>query len=187
MIVRHGRVHNPGNVVYARLPGFRLSDEGRRSAERAAGALAAVDVRAVFSSPLERAVETAEILAAPHGLPVTTDERLIEWGFWSRWEGIPWDELPRADPEALRAYSEDPEGACPEDPLAEVAERVLGWAAGSERPDGVTLGVSHETPVAAALLTAEGEGVAKLSTVRLGHLTAVRLRPAPAELLGPLA
>ena len=74
--IRHGLVANPGHVVYARLPGFGLAPEGREAAADLARTLARAPVAAVVASPLERAVETAEILAAPHGLPVSTDERL---------------------------------------------------------------------------------------------------------------
>jgi broad specificity phosphatase PhoE len=74
--------------VYARLPGFRLSSEGAAEAARLAERLAGAPVVAVDASPLERAVETAEILARPHGLSVRTDNRLEEWSFWSRWAGV---------------------------------------------------------------------------------------------------
>ena len=77
-LVRHGEVHNPTGVLYGRLPGFRLSAAGEQMAERAADALAGRDVRLVWSSPLERAVQTATPIAARHGLEVSTDERLIE-------------------------------------------------------------------------------------------------------------
>jgi broad specificity phosphatase PhoE len=77
-LVRHGEVDNPTKIMYGRLPGFRLSELGMRMAELTAKALADRDVTAVFSSPLERAVQTAEPIAAQFGLSVTVDERLIE-------------------------------------------------------------------------------------------------------------
>ena len=77
-LVRHGEVHNPTGVLYGRLPGFRLSPEGERMAVLAADALAGRDVRVVRSSPLERAIQTAEPIADRFGLPAETDERLIE-------------------------------------------------------------------------------------------------------------
>jgi broad specificity phosphatase PhoE len=77
-LVRHGEVDNPTGVLYGRLPGFRLSAAGQRMAEVAAEALSGRDVRVVRSSPLERAVQTAEPIAGRFGLKVETDERLIE-------------------------------------------------------------------------------------------------------------
>jgi len=76
--LRHGEVHNPTMVLYGRLPGFRLSDDGRRMAEDAAAALAGRDVVHLVSSPLQRAQETMEPIARQFGLPVTIDERIIE-------------------------------------------------------------------------------------------------------------
>ena len=77
-LIRHGEVDNPTGVLYGRLPGFRLSAAGEQMAVRAADALAGRDVRVIVSSPLERAVQTAEAIAERFGLPIRTDERLIE-------------------------------------------------------------------------------------------------------------
>lgn len=77
-LLRHGEVHNPTKVLYGRLPGFRLSALGEQMAQEAAKALAGRDVTLVVSSPLERARQTAEPVAAQFGLPVEIDERLIE-------------------------------------------------------------------------------------------------------------
>jgi len=85
-LVRHGEVENPRRVLYGRIPGFHLSAEGRVMAKAAADFLAGRDVTLLRSSPLERAVETAEPLAAQFGLPVLIDERLIEP--WNHFEGM---------------------------------------------------------------------------------------------------
>ncbi len=77
-LVRHGQVDNPKSVIYGRMPGFHLSEKGRLQAEAAAERLSAHDIGAVWSSPLERAQETAEAIARKHHLTIQTDERLIE-------------------------------------------------------------------------------------------------------------
>ena len=77
-MVRHGEVHNPEKVLYGRLPAFQLSERGRRQAEVTAKFLQGRDVAAIISSPLERAVQTANPIAEWYGLPVETDHRLIE-------------------------------------------------------------------------------------------------------------
>ena len=77
-LLRHGEVHNPGKILYGRIPGFRLSEHGRDQADLVAKALADVDVSAVLASPLQRAQETAAPVAALHNLDVVTDDRLIE-------------------------------------------------------------------------------------------------------------
>lgn len=77
-LLRHGEVHNPGGVLYGRLPDFHLSEEGRLMAKAAAGFLAGRDVVLLRCSPLDRTRETAAPLAAQFGLGVSTDDRLIE-------------------------------------------------------------------------------------------------------------
>jgi broad specificity phosphatase PhoE len=77
-LVRHGEVDNPGGVLYGRLPGFRLSPAGEAMAVLAAEALRGKDVTVVRSSPLERAVQTAEPIAAHFDVTATTDDRLLE-------------------------------------------------------------------------------------------------------------
>ncbi|RBQ21725.1 histidine phosphatase family protein [Spongiactinospora rosea] len=77
-LLRHGEVHNPGGVLYGRLPGYHLSDAGRRMAEMVAAAVADRDVSLLVSSPMERAQETAAPLSEKLGVPIGTDERLIE-------------------------------------------------------------------------------------------------------------
>jgi len=77
-LLRHGEVHNPDHVLYGRLPDYHLSANGRMMAAAAAGFFDGRPVAAVFASPLERAQETAQPVADRLGLPITTDERLIE-------------------------------------------------------------------------------------------------------------
>ena len=77
-LVRHGQVDNPQKIVYGRQRGWRLSDRGRAEAEAVARHLAGRPLARVYTSPLERAVQTAEPFAAQFGLEVSTDDRLIE-------------------------------------------------------------------------------------------------------------
>lgn len=79
-LLRHGEVHNPDGILYGCLPGYRLSDTGARQAELVAGHLADRDVVAVVASPLLRAQQTAEPIAARHGLAARSDEGLVEAG-----------------------------------------------------------------------------------------------------------
>jgi broad specificity phosphatase PhoE len=77
-LMRHGEVENPTGLLYGRLPGYHLSELGRKMADRVAEHLAPRDVTYVCASPLERAQETATPIAKAHGLELDTDERLIE-------------------------------------------------------------------------------------------------------------
>ena len=79
-LLRHGEVHNPDHVLYGRLPGYHLSANGRMMAAAAADYFEGRPVAAIFASPLERAQETAQPVAEKLGLPIITDDRLIESG-----------------------------------------------------------------------------------------------------------
>jgi broad specificity phosphatase PhoE len=77
-LLRHGEVHNPQGVLYGRLPGYVLSELGLRMAEQVADAIKDRDIVHLRASPLERAQQTAQPLAAARGLEVVTDARVIE-------------------------------------------------------------------------------------------------------------
>jgi broad specificity phosphatase PhoE len=77
-LLRHGEVHNPGGILYGRMPGYHLSDLGVRMAQRIAHTIGDRDITHVVSSPLERAQETARPLAEIRGVDVVTDARAIE-------------------------------------------------------------------------------------------------------------
>lgn len=85
-LLRHGEVRNPSRVLYGKLPGFVLSELGHQMAKAVATSLASNDIGYVVSSPLERALETAQPLAEQFGLTVETDPRLIESD--NRFEGL---------------------------------------------------------------------------------------------------
>jgi len=183
--IRHAQVWNPEGVVYARLPGFHLSESGRADAASVAASLTGAPISAVYASPLDRAVETGQILAGPHKLDVTVDERLMEWAFWARWQGLPWDRIRDRDPHLLDLYAADPASPSLDEPLQAAADRIMDWArdADAAHPSGLVLGVTHEAPLTAALLSGSGMGLRAFHTTHLPHLGSVRLRPGPPELV----
>jgi len=77
-LLRHGEVHNPTGILYGRLPGFNLSELGRRQALIVAENLAGNDITHVVASPLQRAQQTAAPIADSHQLTLATDDQLIE-------------------------------------------------------------------------------------------------------------
>ena len=85
-LVRHGEVHNPAQILYGRLPNFHLSSRGASQAAATASAFADHDVTYLAASPLTRAQETARPFVEVTGLPVETDEDLIE--SWNTYEGL---------------------------------------------------------------------------------------------------
>jgi len=150
-LVRHGEVHNPEHVLYGRLPGFRLSALGERMAEQAAAALAGRDIQLARSSPLERAVQTMEPIAATLGLIPGVDERLIESANVFEGTSEAWRK-----PQNWR-YLWNPTRPSWGEPYSHVAARVL--AAAADARDAVrgaeAVFVSHQLPIWVARLAAE--------------------------------
>lgn len=85
LLVRHGTTDAVGKVLSGRASGYPLNEAGLAQVHVLRDGLSALEIAAVYSSPLERAVQTAAVLASPRGLPVTVDERLsdIDFGAWS--------------------------------------------------------------------------------------------------------
>jgi broad specificity phosphatase PhoE len=179
--IRHGEVHNPHGVIYAGLEGFGLSDLGRGQAQAVAGSLSGLEVSAVYASPLQRAVETAAEISSATGVPVTTDERLHEWRYWTRWAGMTWEDLATTDRDAYLAYLEDPGKLSGDETLAQLVGRVMSWLddVRAAHPDGLVLAVTHLEPLRAALVGLLDIPTSDTSTIRIGVGEAVRLAPDP--------
>lgn len=108
LLVRHGQAtFNVEGRLPGQLPGIPLTDEGRRQAHRAAIALAALPLSMIIASPLERAAETAEIIARGWGVPVRTDPRLMDTNV-GHWAGQKIDDIARSDP-AWKVFVANPD------------------------------------------------------------------------------
>ena len=84
--VRHGVTAHTGHKLTGWMEGVSLTDEGREQAERAAESLADLDLEAIYSSPIDRTRETAEIVARPHRLKVRFSRGIGEVGYGA-WTG----------------------------------------------------------------------------------------------------
>lgn len=110
LLIRHGQAtFNVEGRLPGQLPGIPLTDEGRRQAHRAAVALAALPLSTIISSPLERAAETAEIIARGWGLRVRTDPRLMDTNV-AHWAGQKIEDIAKNDPawKVFVAHPDDP-------------------------------------------------------------------------------
>ena len=82
LLVRHGENEYVAKGRLAgRLPGVNLNSNGQKQAAAVAKALAQVPIKAVYSSPMERCMETAQPLATALGLEVIPNEGLLEVDF----------------------------------------------------------------------------------------------------------
>lgn len=180
-LVRHGEVHNPQHLVYASLPGFGLSARGVLQTQEAAQYLARRPIRAVWSSPLQRALETAANLAAPHRLEVGTLPNLTEWKLLDRWAGHRWEQIPKLFPGEVEAYLQHPFNLdFASETLQELAQRVGN--AVNEAAKTVTSGevavVGHQDPIQAVRLAFTGQPLHQLFQDRPQHCSVITLRPA---------
>jgi len=94
LLVRHGLTEHTGRTLYGQTRGIGLDDRGRAQAERLAERLGPLRPTAIYSSPLERCVETVRPLADLRRLPVREREGLIEMHAGS-WTGKPLSRLRR--------------------------------------------------------------------------------------------
>jgi broad specificity phosphatase PhoE len=93
LLIRHGDTELTGRVLYGRMPGVHLSAEGHRQAKALANSIAArYKIDQLISSPLERATETAHYLSDALGLPIMTNEGMIELDYGA-WLGKSFDDI----------------------------------------------------------------------------------------------
>jgi broad specificity phosphatase PhoE len=106
-MVRHGATVLSAEDRFAGATDVELSDEGREQTRRLAERLSHEKIVAAYASPLGRAVETAQILAAPHKLDVQTRDGLREINH-GRWEGMTRREVEEKFPEEAAEWEKDP-------------------------------------------------------------------------------
>jgi probable phosphomutase (TIGR03848 family) len=84
-LVRHGVTSHTGNRLTGWTPDVHLTEEGRAEVKALAEWLASVPFTAVYSSPIDRTLETARIVAAPHGVSVRTRRGFgeVQYGTWT--------------------------------------------------------------------------------------------------------
>lgn len=165
-LLRHGEVFNPDGVLYGRLPEFHLSERGRAMAVMVAEHFQALrdnDGGApvlLVASPLTRAQETAQPLAAALGLDIVTDPRIIEAE--NHFEGMKVNKAELRKPRHWRHFT-NPLRPSWGEPYAAQAERMLEAARDARRRaqelggDGAqAVMVSHQLPIWATRRSAEG-------------------------------
>ena len=106
-MVRHGATVLSAEDRFAGSTDVELSDEGREQTRRLAERLSQEKIKAVYASPLGRTVETAEILARPHNLPVEKCDGLREISH-GRWELMTRREVEERFPEEAAEWEKDP-------------------------------------------------------------------------------
>lgn len=178
VLVRHGITDQTGKRLYGRSRGVSLSERGREQAKHAADRLAELPVRAVYSSPLERCVETAEPIAERVGAELHTMEDLAEVDYGSltgrTFAALSrlkvWQRLHRT-PSIVRF----PDG----ESLIEVQRRHVDAIEriATDHPDALVVVVTHGDPIALTLAHFAGVHIDLFQRVSVapGSLSAVAI------------
>lgn len=187
-LARHGETSWNREMRYLGSRDEPLAPSGLEQAERLASALAPLPLRAVYSSPLIRAAETARRIAGAHGLDLRLETRLREQCF-GEWEGLTRTEvIERGGRETLLRWEADlglaPPGG---ESMESVQARMLALVdelSREHRGEWIVL-VSHVGPIKALLCAALGSPLATarrmfldpgtLSVVDWGERPVVRL------------
>jgi probable phosphoglycerate mutase len=152
-LVRHAVHPLVDRVLVGRTSGAQLGKEGREQARALARRLAGDRIAAVQSSPRERALETAALIAAPLGLPVDIVPELDEADF-GQWAGCSFEQLNR-DPRWFAWNSERGTARPPDgETMLELQKRILGHLSRlqEEKAETKVVLVSHAEVIRAALL-----------------------------------
>lgn len=172
LLIRHGSTDLLGRVLYGRMPGVHLNEQGRKQARGVGkGLKERYVIDAVVSSPLERATETAQLIADPYGLDVATDEGLNELDC-GMWIGKPFPELKESESwsqyNQLRSLVRAPGG----ESLLEVQARA--WKSlesiQSRCPETTVAAITHGDVVRSLLLLLLG--------MPLDHISRLEIEPA---------
>jgi broad specificity phosphatase PhoE len=149
-LVRHGATQLTQENRFAGATDVPLADEGRTQARHLAARLAKDSIVAVYASPLNRTMETARILAKPHGLEVTARDCLREMSH-GHWEQMTRADVEKQYPEEYTAWEEDPYTFAPVDGETGLAvtARALPELLSIVRthPDQHVLIVSHKATI----------------------------------------
>jgi broad specificity phosphatase PhoE len=181
-LVRHAHTDASDMRLCGRTTGICLSQRGRHESLRLGEQLATVPVNAIYSSPLERARETATAIASVHRLRIDIEESLNEVDF-GEWTGRTFDAL-EPDPE-WRSFNEQrssavvPNGERPVDVQRRVVMLLTRLA--NRHRDGHVVLVSHAEVIRSAVLWCLGRSLDDFHQVAIetASITAVLLTSTP--------
>ena len=147
-LVRHGETEL---LSQGRLQGHSsvpLNENGRKQAQEMARFFQSIKVDLLFSSVLNRAVETVAFIEKSSGVNRQEDLRLNEISF-GEWEGLSYDELQTRDPQIFADWVELKETfqAPGGEPICSVSERILSFFQEMGALDKTVVAVSHGGPI----------------------------------------
>ena len=170
LLIRHGETDAAGKLLMGWMPGWHLNPHGKQQAEKLAERLSHLPIRAVYTSPLERAIETAMPIAQKHAL---SPEPLTELGElrMGEWEGMSFAELEgREDWQRFNVYRSG--SPCPGGEfMAETQTRMIRQLDSlRQRHTRETVAiVSHADPLRAVVAYVLGIPLDLMQRFEIGH------------------
>lgn len=181
LLARHGQSVSNAVRRFQGVQDVPLSELGRRQAEALAGAFGQRRIAAVYSSPLQRARHTAELVAAAVQAPLRSVDDLRELSL-GEWEGCTVEEVEARPGNPYACWVRDPVGSLPPggEPLADVQGRVVRALADIERahPNGDdVLVVCHGGVISAYLAHCLGLPLSSIWRLTLSNCSITELAP----------
>ena len=157
IFLRHGQAkNNTERILAGRTEGIPLTETGVKQAEHTADFLQHMNISAIYSSPIQRAKHTAEIVGKHNSLDVTIDDRLIELDM-GKFTGMPYDEIFNNHGNVfMKFYNDELEIAHNGvETFSDVKKRVLGIVDHviENHPNENVVLVTHMDPIKAMLST----------------------------------
>ena len=152
VLARHAVTAQTGPLLSGRAPGIDLSDDGRKQADALADRLAGLPVAAVYASPIDRTLQTAQAVAARHELEVRPLPGVIEADY-GEWTGQSLADLAKTD--LWKVVQRTPSRAAfpGGESLAAMQARMIAAidAVVVDHPGDLVVVVSHADPIKAAI------------------------------------
>ncbi|HAW49804.1 TPA: hypothetical protein DCX16_02490 [bacterium] len=151
VLIRHAQTDWNKRKIFRGRAEVELNRTGIRQAEKTSTLLAELPVEIIYTSPLKRAMVTAQILTRPHNVPVVSDPRLIDIDY-GEWQGMSEEDVKETKlysdwinrPETIRF----PEG----ESLKDVEERTVSFFKEKIASHNLSIIVSHRVVIKILLL-----------------------------------
>jgi probable phosphoglycerate mutase len=189
LLIRHAENdYVKSGRLAGRRPGVRLNERGQAQAEALAQRLAKVEVKAIYSSPLERAIETAEPLARAKSLSVVERPGLTEIDYGS-WEGRTLKQLRRRKlwPAVQKrpSLTRIPEGESFAEAQIRICSELIAERAMHKDHD-LIVAVSHADPIKLAVAYFIGQPLDLFQRLLVfpASITTLHLAESGAQLIG---
>jgi len=108
ILIRHGQTEWNQKEVFRGHADMPLDNTGRDQARAVAEGISPFDIQRIYSSPLQRAIETARIIGAKFGIEPCTDRGLIDMDF-GVWEGLPLETVQKDYPDLYKVWLREPQ------------------------------------------------------------------------------